>query len=79
MVTNPIVPALFLNKIHNYICYHRVRESQSSREFRLIWIPVEYNLADLLTKTTMTIKMIHGLVELIFFNKAAVIREKDKN
>ena len=43
------------------------------------WIPGEYNLTDLLTKTTMTGNMRNGLVELIFYNKAAVIRKKDKN
>ena len=46
---------------------------------RVGWIPVEYNLEYLLTKTTMTGKMRHGVVESIFYNKEVVIREKYKN
>ena len=45
---------------------------------RVGWIPGEYNLADLLTNTTMTGNMRHGMVEQMFYNKAEVIREKDK-
>ena len=40
---------------------------------RVEWIPGEYNLADLLTKATMTGNMRHGVVELIFYNKLLVI------
>ena len=56
------VPSSVLNKRHNDICYHRVREAQASGTLRVGWIPGEYNLADLLTKTTMTGNMIHGMV-----------------
>ena len=35
---NSIIPTLFLNKIHNYICYHRVREAQASGVLRVGWI-----------------------------------------
>ena len=46
---------------------------------RVGWIPGEYNLADLLTKTTMTGNMIDEMVESIFYNKMAVIREKGES
>ena len=47
--------------------------------FRVGWIPSEYDLADLFTKTIMTGNMIHGMVESIFYNKTEVIREKDES
>ena len=45
---------------------------------RVRWIPSEYNLADLLTKTKMAGNIRHGMVDLIFYNKEVVIREKGK-
>ena len=65
VVTNYSVPASLLNKKKNAICYHRVREDQSAGTLRVVWIPGEYNIADLLTKTTMTGNMRHRLVESI--------------
>ena len=78
VVTNYSVPESVLNKRHNTICYHRVRESQAARTLKLGWIPGGYNIADLLTKTTMKRNMRHGMVKLIFYNKLLVIREKEK-
>ena len=63
LVTNSSVTASVLNKRHNAICYHRVREAQDSGTLRVGWIPGEYNLAYLFTKTTMTGNMRHGMVE----------------
>ena len=77
-MTNSSVPALVLNKRHNAICYHRVIESKAAGTMRVGWIPGEYNLAYLLTNSTMTGNMRHGMVESIFYSKAVVIREKDK-
>ena len=45
---------------------------------RVGWIPGEYNIVDLLTNTTITRSIRHGMVESIFYNKAVVIREKEK-
>ena len=45
---------------------------------RVGWIPGEYTFSDLLKKTTMARNMRHGIVETILYNKAVVIREKDK-
>ena len=74
MGTNYIVPVSVLNKRHNNICYHIVIESQDSGTFRVGWIPGEYNTAYLLTNTTMKVNMKQGMVESLFYNKAAVIR-----
>ena len=78
MVKNSIVSASELNKRKNAICYHRVIEAQSDATLRVGWIPGEYNIVDLFTNTTMTEKMRHRMVELIFYNKVVVIREMDK-
>ena len=74
VVTNSSVSSSVLNKRHNTICYHRVREAQASGTFRVVWIPGEYNLADLFTNNTMTGNMKHKMVESVFCNKAVVIR-----
>ena len=44
---------------------------------RVGWIPGEYNIADLFTKTTVTVIMGHWVVESIFYHKTVVIRGKD--
>ena len=79
MLINSSVPASVLNKIHNIICYHIVREYQASGTLRVGGIPGDYNRADLLTKTTMIGNMRQNMVELIFYSKSAVIREIDEN
>ena len=56
----------------------RVREDQAARMLKVGWIPSEYNIADLLTKITMTGNMRHRIVELMFYNKSVVIREKEE-
>ena len=46
VVTNSSVPSSVLNKRHNAICYHRVREAQAAGTIMVGWISGEYNLAD---------------------------------
>ena len=79
MVTKSSVTAPVLNKRHNAICYHRVREAQANGTLRVGWISGDYNLADLLTKTTIKVNTRHGMVESIFYNKEVVIREKGES
>ena len=62
VVTNYSVPASVLNKRHNSICYHRVIEPQAARTLRVGWIPGEYNLTYMLTKTKIIGNMRHGMV-----------------
>ena len=73
VVTNSSVPASVLNKRHNAICYHRVREAQAAGTIRVGWIEGKFNLADLFTKTTIAGNTRHGIVEGIFHNEAAPI------
>ena len=74
VVTNSTIPASVLNKRHNAICYHRVREAQASMTIRTAWIPGDMNLADLLTKTTMAANKKNGFVQNIFTNNAIVLK-----
>ncbi len=77
VVTNSSVPTSVLNKRHNAICYHRVREAQAAGIIRVGWIEGNKNLADLFTKTTMATNVRHYLVDNIFNNKATVLELKD--
>ena len=79
LVKTSSVTASVLNKIHNYICYHTVREVYDAGTLRVECIPGEYNHADLLSKTSMIGNMRHMVVELIFKNKVAVIRDKEES
>ncbi|GFH55427.1 hypothetical protein CTEN210_11903 [Chaetoceros tenuissimus] len=76
VVTNSSVPSSVLNKRHNAICYHRVREAQAAGTIKVGWIMGEYNLADLFTKTTMTGDLKHRLVHNIFNNDVAPLEMK---
>ena len=78
VVTNSSVPASVLNKRHNAICYHRVREAQAAGTIKVGWIEGKFNLADLFTKTTMAGNIRHGLVEGIFNNGATTLKDKDE-
>lgn len=73
VVTNASVPSSVLNKRHNAICYHRVREAQAAGTIRVAWIPGTENLADLFTKTTLSGNIKNDIVETIFCNNAAVV------
>ena len=65
-----------LNKKHNSICYHRVRESQAAGTIHVSWIEGEYNKADLGTKTTLSTVRRYNLINSIFDNKCEVIGKK---
>lgn len=77
VVTNSSVPTSVLNKRHNAICYHRVREAQAAGIIKVGWIEGKNNLADLFTKTTMKKPDRHFLVTSIFNNDATVLKLKD--
>ena len=44
------MPTSLLNKKHNAICYHKVRECVASGWLRVGWVKSQENLADLFTK-----------------------------
>ena len=66
VVTNASVPSSVLNKRHNAICYHRVREAHTAGMIRVGWIKGEYNKADIATKTTLSTKRRFELLSTIF-------------
>ena len=70
VVKNSSIPTSVLNKRHNAICYHRVRKVQAAGILRFGWIPGDFNLVDLFTKTTMHGNKRHNLVDSIFSNTA---------
>jgi len=51
------VPSSTLQKKHNAICYHFVRESVAAEIMRIAYIPSEENLADMFTKTVGATKL----------------------
>jgi len=66
VVTNLSVPTSVLNKRHNAICYHRVREAQAAGMVRVGWIEGEKNVADLFTKTTLSNESKRRFTQFIF-------------
>ena len=69
VVTNSSVPTSVLNKRHNAICYHRVREAQAAGTIRVGWIEGKSNVADLFTKTTLSNEAKRTFVQSIFNNR----------
>ena len=53
VATNTSMKTPMLNKSHNKICHHQLRQSQAEGKIRVGWVPRKSNTADLLTKTTM--------------------------
>ena len=78
VVKNLSIPTSVLNKRHNAICYHRVREAQASGILRVGWFPGEFNLTYLFTNTTMPGNTRHNLIDSIFSNTASPIGNIEK-
>jgi len=56
VVTNSSIPESTLNKKHNSICYHRVREAVAAGMIRIAKESTDTNLADLFTKQLDTVR-----------------------
>ena len=76
VITNVSIPSSVLNKKHNFICYHRVREAHTSSTMQVGWILGEYNKSDIGTKTTIPTKRRYNLLNLIFNKKVSTITKK---
>jgi hypothetical protein len=50
VIKNSTIPSSTLQKKHNAICYHFVRESVAAQIIRIAYIPSSENLADMFTK-----------------------------
>ena len=72
-VNNSSIPISALNKRHNAICYHRVREAQAEGFSWVGWIPGELNMVDLFKNTTMPGNTRHKWDHSIFSNTASPI------
>jgi predicted oxidoreductase len=57
VVINATIPVSTLKKKHNAIAYHRVREAIASRIIRVAKVRSEENLADMLTKPLVAVKL----------------------
>lgn len=69
VVNNASIPASTLNKNHNAICYHRIREAAVASGTILVGKEdTTTNLADLFTKTTHTTPQFKFLLERIVCN-----------
>ena len=79
MVTNSNVPSSVLRKRHNTICDRSVGEAQAAGIIRVGWIEGKYNIADLLTKTTLATNQKHFITTGIFKNNVAVIKDEMKD
>jgi hypothetical protein len=75
VVTNASIPTSVLNKRHNAICYHKVPEAQAAGVINVLWIEGTYNLADLLTKTTLASNVKHDIADCIFANRTVLIED----
>ena len=62
VVTNVSIPSSVLNKKHNSICYHSVREAHTSGKVQVGWISGEYNKADIGTKAKIPTKRRYKLL-----------------
>jgi hypothetical protein len=66
MVKNSTIPTQTLQKKHNAICYHYVREAVATNVMRIAYIPTTENLADMFTKTLGATKL-HGFIQKILY------------
>ena len=78
VVKNLSIPTSALNKRHNAIFYHTIREAQAPGILRAMWIPGEFNLAYLFTNTTMPGDTRHDLVYSVLSNTASHIVDIEK-
>ena len=78
VIKNLSIPTSALKKRRDDICYHRLREAQAAGVLQVGWIPGEFNLADLFTKTGMPGNTGHNLIDSMFSNKASPNGDIDK-
>ena len=66
VVKNLIIPTSHLNKIHNSIFYHQVREAQAAEIIWVGWIEGIRKLADFFTNAENYIPTRQGIISKIF-------------
>ena len=75
-VTNLSIPSYVLNKKHNSIFYHRLREAHTAGTIRVECISGEYNKAGVCTNTTIPTKRGYELLNSIFNERFSTIKKK---
>jgi hypothetical protein len=78
VVTNSSIPTSVLNKKHNPICYHRVKEAQAAGTVEVNWVEGEYDKVDLGTKTTLSATRRYDLINSIYGNSCTLIDRKEE-
>jgi hypothetical protein len=73
VITSSTIPHSSLNKTHNGLSYHRVREAIASKVMYFLHIPGIYNPADVLTKTLPWITF-WPLVQPLLFGKGETVK-----
>jgi hypothetical protein len=66
VMKNSTIPSSTLQRKHNAICYHFVREAVASKIIRIAHIPSDQNLADMFTKTLGATKL-HAFCQHILY------------
>ena len=78
VVNNLNIPTSVLNKRHNAIYHHMFWEAQAVGILRVGWIPGDFNLSDLFTKSKMPGNKTYNSVDLIFSITASPIYDIEK-
>jgi hypothetical protein len=66
VVKSSTIPSVTLQKKHNAICYHCVREAVAAEIMRIAYIPSSENLADMFTKILGATKL-HAFCQKILY------------
>ena len=66
MIKSSTIPSQTLQRKHNAICYHFVREAVATGVIRIAFIPSNENLADMFTKALGATKL-HAFIQKILY------------
>ncbi len=66
VVLSTTMPSIMLNKKHNTIAYHRVRQAIAARILHFVHTPTEQNYADMLTKS-LGVQKFYALACILLF------------
>jgi hypothetical protein len=66
VVKNTTIPSSMLQKKHNAICYHFVREAVASEIMQIAHVPSAENLADMFTKMLGATKLFNFCPNILY-------------
>ena len=79
VVNNSAIPHSCLNKRHNALSYHRVREAIAGKIVNYYWISGKENPADIVSKHWAYPEIWHLLQPILFYSGDTTLLLKDKN